>query len=277
MKTAKQLLNNIKQSLSSENVNWQIVLINLSNIFDDFNEYKKAIDILNEVCDANIHGYPVYYTGERDFEGYSDIDEIIISDYVNKIGDYAFQDCTSLNKIYIGKNVNSIGMLAFAGCINLNFEIPDSISNFEVGAFAGSGLTKLSVKEGISAIPKFLCKDCQNLIEVNLPPSIVEIRDGAFSNTNINNINAINVRIIGENAFFNCDNLSKVQASNKLTKIGDAAFANCAKLQYLNTDNVSYLGEYPFYGCSNLKINLQNKFQRNIYTIGLDEDKINFI
>ena len=59
---------------------------------------------------------------------------------------------------------------------------------------------------------------------------------------------------IGENAFNNCDNLTKVTLNEGLTQISQAAFSDCSALsEMIIPDGVTNVGACSFYGCSALK------------------------
>ena len=56
------------------------------------------------------------------------------------------------------------------------------------------------------------------------------------------------VTAIGDDAFFNCQNVTSVNIPNTVTSIGNSAFSNCKKLTTINiTDNITYIGGYAFY------------------------------
>lgn len=62
------------------------------------------------------------------------------------------------------------------------------------------------------------------------------------------------VRVIGTDAFRNCENLYRVALPDKLKKIESGAFSGCETLRYLTLpDSVTEIGFGAFLGCKNLK------------------------
>ncbi len=91
---------------------------------------------------------------------------------------------------------------------------------------------KLVVEEGITSIGNNLCRDCRNLLVVELPSSLASI---------------------GENAFLNCENLSEAGLGYGVTDIGKRAFMNChAFIEIPLPVSVRTIGEEAFAGCENV-------------------------
>jgi sulfur carrier protein ThiS len=79
-------------------------------------------------------------------------------------------------------------------------------------------------------------------------------------------INGVNVKNIGNYAFYNCSSLTSITIPNNVTSIGDYAFCNCGSLASITMPNsVKGIGNYAFYNCSNLtSITIPN----NVTSIG---------
>lgn len=61
------------------------------------------------------------------------------------------------------------------------------------------------------------------------------------------------VNIIGESAFYGCENLTSVTIGDSVTTIGDYAFWYCSNLTSVTIpDSVTSIGSYAFRGCRNL-------------------------
>lgn len=74
--------------------------------------------------------------------------QILISDTIDEIGDFAFQDLRELTSICIPENIKKIGKYAFAGCSKLvDVNLPDDV---KIGEFAFSDYWKV----------KGLCPKC---------------------------------------------------------------------------------------------------------------------
>ena len=53
------------------------------------------------------------------FVGNNEVTDVVISNSVTSIGNYAFYNCSSLTSVTIPNSVTSIGRLAFSGCSGL--------------------------------------------------------------------------------------------------------------------------------------------------------------
>ena len=119
-------------------------------------------------------------------------------------------------------------------------------------------LEKVTIAEGITSLPRE-CLYFSSVKEVNLPESLTEIGERAFSNSDITAIDIKNVTTIAEAAFDSCESLTTVTHSGKLENIGRDAFNGCSKLRYIDLTTVKTLGVRAFSGCSRLEsVKLQN-------------------
>ena len=109
-------------------------------------------------------------------------------------------------KIYTSNDV--IGPSAFRGC---------------------SGLTSLTLPDGITKIGDYAFKGCSGLTSLTLPDGITEIGDGAFSY---------------------CSGLTSLTLPDGITKIGDGAFSGCSGLTsiYVYAEKVPKIGSNEFVG-----------------------------
>ncbi len=60
-----------------------------------------------------------YVVGEKAFEGYLNMTDLDIPEYVKLLSDRAFYGCENLTNMYIGSGVKMIGNKTFSGCKNL--------------------------------------------------------------------------------------------------------------------------------------------------------------
>jgi hypothetical protein len=77
---------------------------------------------------------------------------------------------------------------------------------------------------------------------------------------------SVDIRSIGNFAFYGCSNLTSVTLSDSLATIGKNAFEGCSSLTFLALpDNVDTIGESAFDGCSSL---IAITFSNNVTSIG---------
>ena len=156
-----------------------------------------------------------------------------IPDSVTEIGDLAFYSCGELATVTIGSNVTKIGKTAFSGCGGLTtVVIPDNVTEIGGSAFSGSGLTSVTIGNGVKEIGYWVFYECTSLTSVTIGSGVKEI---------------------GEYAFFNCWGLTTVEIPDSVTKIGDRAFHNCGRLMTVTIGKgVKEIRGFAFSDCDNL-------------------------
>ena len=137
------------------------------------------------------------------FASFASLQRITLPQTLVLIGDGVFKNCEALKSITIPEGVTRIGEEAFSGCESLSFpKLPDSLESIgrrgfyncrsmkavsipaavrTIGdeAFAYSGISKLTMKEGVEEIGAgaFLS---HNLTETELPASLRIVGNAAF-------------------------------------------------------------------------------------------------
>jgi hypothetical protein len=173
----------------------------------------------------------------------SGLQSITIPDSVTSIGYGAFYGCGSLSSVTIGNNVAIIEGEAFAECASLtSLIIPDSVTDIGFRAFYNSGLTSVSLGNGLTSIGDYAFYFCLNLNSIAIPDSVTSIGEYAFGYC-VRILNATisdSVTSIGHGAFYGCDGLSSVTIGKNVTSIGRLAFAAC-----LNLSTLLFQGDPP--------------------------------
>ncbi|MBQ2434934.1 MAG: leucine-rich repeat domain-containing protein, partial [Bacteroidaceae bacterium] len=148
---------------------------------------------------------------------------VSIGNYIKTIGEYAFDGCSSMGVLVIGDNVNNIKRYAFSGCTGLTHIYLGKSLRFGIDFSqvfdAQMNLDKISIPDENTAYSdegNCLVDIANNLwIGTNssaIPNRVTAIRDYAFSGrkglTSI--VIPAGVTKIGEDAFYNCENLNLV-------------------------------------------------------------------
>ena len=193
---------------------------------------------------------------------------ITIPNSVTSIGTEAFAECYSLISLTIPNSVTSIEENAFASCTGLtSLTIPNSVTSIEDNAFSGcNDLKSITVEEGntkydsrdncnaiIRTTSNTLIAGCKN---TTIPNSVTSIGNEAFYDCcDLTSVKIPNsVTSIGEWAFFNCSGLTTVAIPNSVTSIGDEAFTLCVGLTSVTclVKNPPRIGYNSFSECDNL-------------------------
>ena len=163
------------------------------------------------------------------------VQNVVIPETVEVIGDYAFEGADNLKEITILDNVKEIGAGAFQDCNNLS---------------------EVVLPDGITKISEQMFYSCGNLETVSIPDTVVSIENRAFSDCLLLKGIALpdNITAIGEYAFSYCSSLENIKLPKNLLKISEGLFDSCEKLVSVDIPaGVKEIDEYAFSGCSLLK------------------------
>ena len=228
--------------------------------------------------------------GEEAFQECYRLTSITIPDSVTSIGYRAFYDCESLTSITIPDSVTSIGSDAFRYCDSLtSIAIPDSVTSIGDSAFDGcTSLTSITIPDSVTSIGREAFYYCESLTSIIIGNGVTSIGDGAFRYCNsltsitvsegnpvyhsagnclietesktliVGCKNSIipdddSVTSIGEEAFYDCTNLTSIAIPDNITSIGREAFAWCDSLTSVTIGSgVTSIGSSAFYNCDSL-------------------------
>ena len=189
--------------------------------------------------------------GEYAFSGCTGLMSIAIPDGVTSIGDYAFYDCTGLMSITIPDGVTSIGEDAFYNVPNIVYS--GNLSGAPWGARALNGFVEDGLVYEDSSKTKLLACSASKEGTVVIPSSVTSIGEYAFSHcTGLTSITLPDgVTNIGRGTFFMCSSLTSITIPDGVTSIGANAFRGCSSLTSITIpDSVTSIGDYAFSGCS---------------------------
>jgi len=162
------------------------------------------------------------------------VKNVVISQNITNIGDYAFADCSNLLSIDIPNSVVSIGKCAFENCSKLSkIALPDSTASIGYWAFSNcSSLKNIVIPNSVTEIGAWSFYSCKNLTSVVLPEKLT---------------------VIETELFRGCESLSEIIIPNSVTCIEDKAFCYCKSLSDVTIPkSVVSIGSEAFYGCTSL-------------------------
>ena len=183
----------------------------------------------------------------------------------NALKGYAFFDCSKITSIILPSNLKIIGYSAFEGCTSLTqIDIPEGCTKIGDHAFAGSGLTSLTIPKNVESIEWGFVADCKYLTSLTVDKSnkIYDSRDNcnAIIKTADNEIIAgckrtvipSTVKLIDDDAFGSSPKVFYIEG---IYSIGYSAFENNTELEEVTIEEgCVFLGYQTFKNCTNLKI-----------------------
>ena len=196
--------------------------------------------------------------GNYAFSGLTSLREVVlsqavISSGVSSIGDYAFNNCSSLEEISIPQSVTDIGQYAFSGCrADIVWEGTPQINTIGSYAFAGYLGSSLEIPSSVTSISRNALSGCRSLNTLTIP--FVGSGSGSYSHfgyifgassyssnssyvpSSLTTVVITGGSEIGDYAFYNCRNITRIVIPSTVYSIGSNAFYGCNSLGYVFYD-----------------------------------------
>ena len=200
------------------------------------------------------------------FRNCTSLTEIEIPNGVESIESGAFDGCTNLRTITLPDSVTDISSSAFSNTGYYNDE-----GNWENGVlYIGKHLLTAKdnisgayiVKPGTIAVHEYAFYDCTGLTSVTMPNGLTTIGEGAFRYcTNLEKADIPDsVKYIGNGAFEKCTKLKDTKVPKNLAYMGDSAFSSTGITSVTIPDSVTDIVYGAFENCTNLsEINMPNE------------------
>lgn len=158
------------------------------------------------------------------FAGAGNIVNLVTTDSLVGVGNYAFAGCSSLESITLANGLNTIGNYAFAGCLNMkstNIDISANISVIGERAFSGcAALQTFTVPIKVEAIGDAAFEGCRDLTHVELT----------------GNGKNVALKKLGYDVFKDCKALQSLTFPQDYSEEVDVTmFKGCDKLEYIAT------------------------------------------
>ena len=216
---------------------------------------------------------------------YSIKGDYVVKENTKTIGFNAFGGCEGVTSITIPADVTNIGYAAFVGMSKLtnitvnsantnyssdeygalfnknktvliqypvgntrtSYEIPDSVTSIEYGAFGMCTILEtVTISDNVTIIGDYAFAYCQSLTDIIVPDSVTSIDNCAFYGCTklVSVLIGNGVTNIKEGAFADCPSLTSVTIPDSVTSIGDAAFYGCCAIEYVHIpSSVTSIGD----------------------------------
>lgn len=194
--------------------------------------------------------------GSALFSGCTALQTCVLPSGLSVIPGNTFSGCISLSEIILPSSITTIGNFAFNNCSSLTeINFPASLTSLGSGSFQRSGLTSVSIPDGIAAVLINTFYKCTNLVTVSLPDTVKTIGQRAFEDCGkLESISFGNsLEQIGATAFLNCTMLTAIEFPETLHTLSAGAFNNCSAIETLHFPaTLVNLIDYPLMGLASL-------------------------
>lgn len=194
-------------------------------------------------------GGAVLKVGASAFSGNTSIKKITLNSATTTIGEGAFEGCTSLTSV-TGTAVTSIEAEGFKDCTSLTTLSMSSLLTIGERAFSGcSALNTLRLTK-LNNLGDYAFENSS--INTLTATRLTTIGKGAFSGSAIKSVSLTSVTTIEDNAFENCDYLTELTLTSRITALGDNVYKGCKNLATVTLEGIATLGNGTFRDCTAL-------------------------
>ena len=174
------------------------------------------------------------------------------------ISPYAFHQCKALASVQLPPGTAIIGDNAFVYCENLTaISFPSTLKSIGRNAFDNNNLTSLQLNDGLETIGSYAFSGSKDLSAspVVIPQSVTSIGDNAFYNCDQMTSFTFpeSLSTLGTYVLAYCDNLQTVIFPRNMITIPRSTCEGCKRLANVTLpENVVTIGQQAFYGATSL-------------------------
>ena len=161
---------------------------------------------------------------------------VVMPRSINKAAYSTFRECSNLQSVEFPAGLKTVDAQAFIGCERLMSIDLSQVDTIRESAFRGCEVLIAANMDNVKSIERAAFYNCSHLIGENEMLSLPLVDS------------------IPSQAFYGCSSLKKVQFSNRLYYLGDAAFYRCKQLSSIDLPStLQCLSSETFAVCSMLK------------------------
>ncbi|MBP3493135.1 MAG: leucine-rich repeat protein [Oscillospiraceae bacterium] len=197
-----------------------------------------------------------------EFRGFdvSQVETVIVSSGITRLGNNAFSNFRNMTSISIPDTVTEIGSGAFYRCSSLqSITLPENLTLLGAGAFRESAVRNLVIPAGVTTIYSTAFYDCYNLEKVTFLGPATSIGERAFMGCDkLTTVTFPGTAgpsgHVGQQAFSDCPMLRSIDLPEGVCSIRSNAFHDCSALEHLGLPStVSWFEQDPFWNCNSLR------------------------
>lgn len=190
---------------------------------------------------------------DAEAQGAIDIPAEIDGFPVTVIDKSAFENCTGVTSISIPSTVNRIYSYAFSKSGITEITIPEGIEVLAEWTFSRcSDLADVTLPTTLKTIERNAFTRCEALESIEIPASVETIGDWAFSHSGLKSVVVPDGITVLNGTFTNCDLVTAILPES-LTVIGPSTFFSCIYLKKINLpESLTVIGDRAFSYCKKL-------------------------
>lgn len=173
--------------------------------------------------------------------------EVQLPSGLTKIESSCFEECTSLKKLCLPNSIRQIGAQAFESSGLVDMKIPPLVTKIERWAFSGcKSLVHVELHENVTRIGQYSFGRCTSLHTIELPSFLEDIGNHAFVGCGLEQIRLPPHVSLGQTAFEDCEQLSKIIFPHSMGRIETNTFRGCRKICLLQLPTTTTVEEAKF-------------------------------
>ena len=170
------------------------------------------------------------------FEGFANAESIVLSDTIEKIGDWSLSGCNSLKSIALPDKVTELpeGMFRDNEALE-SVKLPAALKEIRKYTFCGcKNLKDVTFGDSLEKIGENAFYGCEGLETAAFPDSLKTIEDGAFFGSGLKKLTlGANVKTVGSNAFGGGADLEELTILSDKVTFGESAIWTSGDLNAL--------------------------------------------